>query len=89
MTVAVASRSFAGATLHQLQRKDTMSDQMRPQMDWGQAASRFAAETGTQTVLCVTCVQEGSVTPPPQIVILAGYSYCLPHSNLVKIGPVA
>lgn len=66
-----------------------MSDQMRPQMDWGQAASKFAAETGTQTVLCVTCVTEGNVSPPPQIVMLGGASYCLPHSNLIKLGPVS
>lgn len=66
-----------------------MSDQMRPQLNWGQAASQFAAEVGTQTLLCVTCVVEGNVSPPPQVVVLGGTSYCLPHSNLVRLGPVA
>lgn len=87
MTHATA-RLVVGAPLHILKAKDVMSDQMRPRMDWGDAASRFAAETGTQTVLCVTCVTDGNVSPPPQIVMLGGASYCLPHSNLIKLGPV-
>ena len=58
-------------------------------MDWGQAARQFAAETGTQTILCAVCVSNGGIlTPPAQVVILGGTSYCLPHSNLVKLGPV-
>lgn len=58
-------------------------------MDWGQAAHQFAAETGTQTILCAVCVSEGGlVAAPPQVVILGGTSYCLPHSNLIKLGPV-
>jgi hypothetical protein len=65
-----------------------MSDQMRPQMNWGEAVGRFAAETGTQTLLCAICVTEGNVSPPAQIVVLGGTSYCLPHSNLIKLGPV-
>jgi hypothetical protein len=65
-----------------------MEDQMRPALNWGQAAKEFAADTGHQTLLCVICVSEGSVSPPPQVVILGGASYCLPHSNLIKIGPV-
>lgn len=54
-------------------------DGMRPDLDWGAAARRFQEETGPQNLICVTCAMDGVYDPPTRVVIMGGYSYCLPH----------
>lgn len=54
-------------------------DGMRPDLDWGHAARQFAAETGAQNLICVTCAMDEVYDPPARVVIMGGYSYCLPH----------
>lgn len=63
-------------------REDDMpaGNSLQPNLDWSDAAQRFAGGTGRQTFLCVTCVNEGNTAPPVQVVILNGDSLCLNHA---------
>lgn len=58
----------------------TSSNPMVPSVDWGREAQRFAEGQGRQAILCASCVlQLGMTTPPPEIVVLNGTSFCLDH----------
>lgn len=53
-----------------------------PRTDWGSAVEAFAEEVSAapQVILCADCVRLlGMTTPPSQIIVYDGKSYCLDH----------
>jgi len=55
-----------------------------PARDWNAVAEGFRQATGTQNILCGYCVAADELTPPPVLVIMAGWSVCLPHVDTLK-----
>jgi hypothetical protein len=58
---------------------------MRPDTDWGSVAADFKKQQGGQSILCVRCLRNtGDTTPPKQVLIANGESFCLDHFMGVK-----
>lgn len=62
---------------------------MIPDITWGTKhrleKQEEADQTLAQRLVCYPCLVDGHVHTPDQIVMVGGYSYCVPHAKAGRV----